>query len=139
MNQTDSPNRIENSGKTQPLTVAIVDDDPRVRELLKDEIQDEGHHVLSFKSAETFLENSSLESIDLVLLDLMMPGMNGLECLQQLHHRQACHDKLPRIVVVSALSDPSKQRQVLEAGAESYVIKPDLFERLPTLLNGSTP
>ena len=139
MNQTDSPNRIENSGKTQTLTVAIVDDDPRVRELLKEEIQDEGHHVLIFESAETFLDSSSLESIDLVLLDLMMPGMNGLECLQQLHHRQACHDKLPRIVVVSALSDPSKQRQVLEAGAESYVIKPDLFERLPSLLNGSTP
>ena len=118
--------------------MAIVDDDPRVRELLKEEIQDEGHHVLSFESAETFLDNSSLESIDLILLDLMMPGMNGQECLQQLH-RQACHDKLPRIVVVSALSDPSKQRQVLEAGAESYVIKPDLFEKLPTLLNGSTP
>ena len=138
MNQTDSPNRIENSGKTQALTMAIVDDDPRVRELLKEEIQDEGHHVLSYESAESFLGNSSLESIDLVLLDLMMPGMNGLECLQQLH-RQACHDKLPRVVVVSALSDPSKQRQVLEAGAESYVIKPDLFERLPTLLNGASP
>ncbi len=138
MNQTDAPNRIEISCKTHPLTVAIVDDDPRVRELLKEEIQDEGHQVLSFESAETFLDNSSLENIDLVLLDLMMPGMNGLECLQQLH-RQACHDKLPRIVVVTALSDPSKQCQVLEAGAESYVIKPDLFERLPTLLNGSTP
>ena len=138
MNQTDASNRIELSGKTHPLTVAIVDDDPRVRELLKEEIQDEGHHVLSFESAETFLDNTSMESIDLVLLDLMMPGMNGLECLQQLH-RQACHDRLPRIVVVSALNDPSTQRQVLEAGAESYVIKPDLFEKLPTLLNGSTP
>ena len=137
MNQTDSPNHIEKSGKTQPLTVAIVDDDPRVRELLKEEIQDEGHHVLSFESAESFLDNSFLESLDLVLLDLMMPGMNGLECLQQLH-QQACHHKLPRIVVVSALSDPIKQRQVLEAGAESYVIKPDLFERLPTLLNGAS-
>ena len=138
MNPTDTTNRIELSGKGHPLTVAIVDDDPRVRELLKEEIQDEGHHVLSFESAETFLDNSSLESIDLGLLDLMMPVMNRLECLQQLH-RQACHDKLPRIVVVSALSDPSKQRQVLEAGAESYVIKPDLFERLPTLLNGASP
>ncbi|KZR62777.1 MULTISPECIES: response regulator [Prochlorococcus] len=139
MNPTDAPNRIELSGKTHPLTMAIVDDDPRVRELLKEEIQDEGHHVLSFESAESFLDNSSLESIDLVLLDLMMPGMNGLECLQQLHHRQAFHHKLPRIVVVSALSDPIKHRQVLKAGAESYVIKPDLFERLPALLNGASP
>ena len=138
MHQADSHNHIEKSGETQPLTVAIVDDDPRVRELLKEEIQDEGHHVLSFESAETFLDNSSLESIDLVLLDLMMPGMNGLECLQQLH-RQACNDNLPRIVVVSALSDSIMQRQVLEAGAESYVIKPDLFERLPTLLNRASP
>ena len=62
MNQTDSPNRIEISGKAQPLTVAIVDDDPRVRELLKEEIKDEGHHVLSCESAESFLGNSSLES-----------------------------------------------------------------------------
>ena len=79
MNPTDAPNRIELSGKTHLPTMAIVDDDPRVRELLKEEIQDEGHHVLSFESAETFLDNSALESIHLVLLDLMMPGMNGLE------------------------------------------------------------
>ena len=78
MNQTDFPNRIEISVKTQPITLAIVDDDPRFRELHKEEIQDEGHNVLSFESAKNFLEKSSLERIDLVLLGLMMPGINGL-------------------------------------------------------------
>ena len=129
------PNSEESPVKRAPLTVAIVDDDPRLRQLLKEEIQDEGHCVLSFESAETFLDTASLESIDLVLLDLMMPGMDGLECLQQLQ-QQYDRENFPRVFVVSALSDPNKQRQVLEAGAEGYVIKPDLFEKLPTLLNG---
>ena len=138
MNQQMQPNSTEsavnNSPITSELTVAVVDDDPRVRQLLKEEIQDEGHCVLIFESAESFLDTAPMEEIDLVLLDLMMPGMDGLECLQLLQQRSA-HHSLPRIVVVSALSDPSKQRQVLDAGAESYVIKPDLFERLPTLLS----
>ena len=57
------------------LVVAIVEDDPRIQQLLLAEIQDEGHNGVIFNSAEDFLENSSAQSFDLVLLDLMLPGI----------------------------------------------------------------
>ena len=66
-------------------TIAVVEDNPRIRELLEEEILDEGHQVLTFSSAEEFL--AALESkpaIDLVLLDLMLPGMDGVSCLERI-------------------------------------------------------
>ena len=65
------------------LVVAIVEDDPRIQQLLLAEIQDEGHNGVIFNSAEDFLENSSAQSFDLVLLDLMLPGIDGLACLKK--------------------------------------------------------
>lgn len=121
-----------------PLTVAVVDDDPKIRQLLQEEIEYEGHHVLSFESAEAFLDDFQKQKVDLVLLDLMMPGMDGLQCLQKLHS-QPISGSLPRVIVVSALNDSNKQSEVFKAGADGYVVKPDIFEKLPSLLSGSNP
>ena len=60
---------------TGALAVAIVEDDPRIQQLLLAEIKDEGHNGVIFNSAEEFLNNSSAQPFDLVLLDLMLPGM----------------------------------------------------------------
>ena len=65
---------------TGSLVVAIVEDDPRIQQLLLAEIEDEGHNGVIFNSAEDFLENSSVQPSDLVLLDLMLPGIDGLAC-----------------------------------------------------------
>ena len=54
---------------TGALVVSIVEDDPRIQQLLLAEIQDEGNNGVIFNSAEDFLENSSLQQFDLVLLD----------------------------------------------------------------------
>ena len=54
---------------TGALVVAIVEDDPRIQQLLLAKIQDEGHNGVIFNSAEDFLENSSVHQFDLVLLD----------------------------------------------------------------------
>ena len=115
-------------------TIAVVEDNPRIRELLKEEILDEGHQVLTFSSAEDFL--AALESqlaIDLLLLDLMLPGMDGLSCLERIQtSKQAEHNF--RVVIVTALNDGEKRRQAMALGAEEYILKPDLFMRLPEIL-----
>ncbi|MAR06485.1 MAG: hypothetical protein CL862_05235 [Cyanobium sp. NAT70] len=118
------------------LLIAVVEDNPRIRQLLEEEILDEGHRMLSFPTAEEFLATFDQQAIDLVLLDLMLPGMDGLSCLQQLTERQSTNCK-PRVVIVTALNDDEKRQQALAAGAEDYVLKPDLFLRLPEILNSS--
>ena len=121
---------------TGALAVAIVEDDPRIQQLLLAEIQDEGHNGVIFNSAEEFLNNSSAQPFDLVLLDLMLPGIDGLDCLKQIQNN-AVHASPPRVVIVTALNDAEKKQQALSNGAEDYVLKPDLFERLPELLHPS--
>ena len=119
------------------LSVAVVEDNPHIRQLLQDEIHDEGHRMIGFSSAEDFLATYGEESIDLILLDLMLPGMDGLSCLQQLKINQS-QDGCPRVVIVTALDDAEKRRIALDNGAEEYILKPDLFLRLPDLLQSET-
>ena len=115
------------------LRVALVEDDPRIQQLIRAEISDEGHECDSFGCAEDFLASVSSDRFDLVLLDLMLPGMDGLTCLKQLQLKAAPKPAL-RVVIVTALNDADKQREALSYGAEAYVLKPDLFEQLPQLL-----
>ena len=114
------------------LLITIVEDNPLIRQLMAEEIEDEGHRVRSFSSAEDFLAVASNLRTDLILLDLMLPGMDGLACLRELQRTpsQTSH----RVVVVTALNDPATRQQALNLGAEDYILKPDLFERLPQLL-----
>ena len=115
----------------------MVEDNPHIRQLLQDEIHDEGHRMIGFSSAEDFLAAYGDEPIDLILLDLMLPGMDGLSCLQQLKINQS-QDGCPRVVIVTALDDAEKRRIALDNGAEEYILKPDLFLRLPDLLQTET-
>ena len=119
------------------LSVAVVEDNPHIRQLLQDEIHDEGHRMIGFSSAEDFLATYGEEPIDLILLDLMLPGMDGLSCLQQLKINQS-QDGCPRVVILTALDDAEKRRIALDNGAEEYILKPDLFLRLPDLLQSET-
>jgi DNA-binding response OmpR family regulator len=123
---------------TGALSVAIVEDDPRIQQLLLAEIQDEGHNGVVYGSAEDFLDNASAQQFDLVLLDLMLPGIDGLTCLKRLQQNDAFTSP-PRVVIVTALNDAEKKQEALSNGAEDYVLKPDLFERLPDLLHPPQP
>ena len=74
----------------------------------------------------------------------MLPGIDGLACLQRIQDK-AVLAAPPRVVIVTALNDAGKRAEALNNGAEDYVLKPDLFERLPELLrphnwaNGQQP
>ena len=112
--------------------ISLIEDDPRIRQLIEAEIADEGHHVRSFSSAEDFLKVAATLHSDLVLLDLMLPGMDGLTCLEELQRIPS--EKPHHVVVVTALNDAATRQQAISLGAIDYILKPDLFERLPLLL-----
>ncbi len=118
------------STNNQSLLVAVVEDNPRISQLIKQEIKDEGHRSIGFTTAEEFLRDTENQKVDLVLLDLMLPGMDGLRCLKQLHQRIV----MPRVIIVTAVNDNEKRSQALANGAEDYILKPNLFEILPSLL-----
>ena len=117
---------------SEGLIIAVVEDDPRIEELIHEEICDEGHCCRGFSTAEAFLNDVEQLNPDLVLLDLMLPGMDGLNCLRtfrQMPGFQQCP-----VVIVTALNDSAKRRESRELGAIDYILKPDLFDQLPQLL-----
>ena len=111
--------------------VAYVDDDPRLRSLMTEELLDEGVKPLVCSTGQELLDLLENEQVDLILLDLMMPVMDGMTCLRHLKHRNL---NVP-VLVVTAFNDESKRQESLESGATDYILKPDLFERLPELLD----
>ena len=116
---------------SERLRVAVVDDDPRIRALLDDELSDEGFPPRLCTSGVELLELIDRQPIDLILLDLMMPGMDGFQCLQQLKTRRFSG----AVVIVTSINDDAKRREAYESGANDYVVKPYLFDSLPGLID----
>lgn len=117
-----------------PLVIAIVDDDPEVRDALCDLLLVEGLECRAFESAEAFLGAYSAGVFASVITDLRMAGMSGLKLLASL---KAADPSLP-VIVVTSFADPQIQQQALERGASAVLIKPvrdvDLLGRLSGLL-----
>ena len=101
--------------------MSVVDDDESVRESLDGLIRSVGFTVKVFASAEEFLNSDHLRDIDCLLLDVRMPGMNGIE----LHrHLMASHYEIPVIFITAHGSEEGVRSQALKNGAVDYLIKP---------------
>ncbi|WP_339450718.1 EAL domain-containing response regulator [Pseudomonas sp. JAI120] len=121
---------------SQPATLLIVDDEPQVRKLLETLLQHEGYQTLSASSGEEALQLVAKQPPDLILLDIMMPGMDGYEVASQLKG-DAATASIP-IIMLSALSESSARVSGLETGAEEFISKPvervELWLRVRNLL-----
>lgn len=125
---------------SQPATLLIVDDEPQVRKLLETLLQHEGYQTLTAGSGEEALQLVAQQPPDLILLDIMMPGMDGYEVASQLKGDEVTAG-IP-IIMLSALSEPSARVNGLEAGAEEFITKPvervELWLRVRNLLRLKT-
>ncbi|WP_456025368.1 EAL domain-containing response regulator [Pseudomonas capeferrum] len=121
---------------SQPATLLIVDDEPHVRKLLETLLQHEGYQTLSAGSGEEALQLVAQQPPDLILLDIMMPGMDGYEVASHLKGDEATAS-IP-IIMLSALSEPSARVTGLQTGAEEFISKPvervELWLRVRNLL-----
>jgi len=101
--------------------ISIVDDDESVRESLEGLMKSMGFATNTFASAEAFLNSDHLSDTDCLILDVRMPGMDGIE----LHrHLLASHPEMPVIFITAHGSDEEMRSSALANGAVDYLIKP---------------
>lgn len=106
--------------------ILVIDDDPAVTSLLKRGFSYEGFSVETAESGQQGLALARERPPDLVILDIMMPKLNGLEVLQRLRNSETP----PPVLFLTAKDAPSDEILGLEAGADDYVVKPFRFEVL---------
>ena len=112
-------------GERRPR-VLVVEDDPAMARALRDGFEYEGYAVRVAADGETGLELAREPGLDLIVLDVMLPRMSGLEICQRL---RAARDDVP-IILLTARSQESDKVQGLRLGADDYVTKPFGFGEL---------
>jgi DNA-binding response OmpR family regulator len=113
------------------VRVLIVEDEPALREGLSDLLRGEGYEVEAVGDGEAALERGSDPTVDLLVLDLMLPRMNGVEVCRRLREIRA---GLPILMLTARASEDDKVVG-LEAGADDYVTKPFSIRELVARVN----
>jgi DNA-binding response OmpR family regulator len=118
--------------------VLLIEDDARIRRVLRLALQDEGYDVTEAADGEQGLEELARDEPDVVLLDLMLPGMDGFSVCRRIRH-----DSRVPVIMVTARADSHDVVAGLEAGADDYVTKPlvakELSARIRALLRRVEP
>ena len=104
------------------MKILIVDDEAPIRELLKYNLEKEGFSTLQAENAAQAVGFSKLELPDLILLDLMLPDLSGLEVCKILK-KDKVTEKIP-IIMVTAKTEDEDVVAGLELGADDYITKP---------------
>ena len=117
-------------------TIVIVEDDESIREMLRYYFRSVGYHVESYESVEAYFEAEREQVPSLFILDIMLPGMDGLEILRRIRSDPALKD-VPTLMLTARTSEMDKVKG-LESGADDYVVKPfgimELQARVKALL-----
>ncbi|PNU05592.1 response regulator [Novosphingobium guangzhouense] len=115
-------------------TVAIIEDDPGIRSLVVKLLEREGFDVLAFESSAGLHASGVIDRLDCLILDLMLPGEDGLMICRALREQSP---RLP-ILIVTAKDDPVDRIVGLEMGADDYLAKPfnsrELLARLRSII-----
>lgn len=104
----------------QKYKILVVDDDPCIRHLLRATLKGD-YQVQEAASGEEALKLAADGTFDLLLLDIMMPGLGGYKTCRRL---KSAPDRAPQIIMVSARSSSEEQIEAFSAGADDYLIKP---------------
>ena len=102
--------------------ILIADDEPDILEIVQYNLQNEGYDVATAKNGNEAIEQAKRFNPDLIILDIMMPGKNGIEVCNILRMQPAFNDTL--IIFLTALSDEGTEVKGLETGADDFITKP---------------
>jgi FixJ family two-component response regulator len=121
----------------QPKTISVVDDDERVLQSMESLLLSVGYEVRPHLSGEAFLSSGDLHAVDCLISDVGMPGMSGIELLDQVRHGRA---NLP-VILITGRREESLSELALRNGACHFFEKPldiaELIAAIQTVLDGS--
>jgi len=119
-------------------TILIVDDEPQIRRVLRTMLSSHGYSIVEARTGDEALEQIRREHIDLILLDVNLPGISGLEACAEIRRGS----DMPIIMLTVRNSERDKV-QALDAGADDYVVKPfgaeELMARVRAALRRAAP
>ncbi len=117
---------MDRTGRNETtMRILLVEDDSKVSSWLGSRFQSQKHHCVPVSSGEQALDTLSREAFDIVVLDRMLPGMDGIEVLEHLRGRPH-----PPVIILSTIDQASERVTGLRAGAEDYMGKPFDFHEL---------
>lgn len=103
----------------QEFTILIVDDEERIRRLLKMYLERESYQIDEADNGDEALEKALANDYDLIILDIMMPGIDGVEVCKQLREKKATP-----VIMLTAKGEEANRVQGFEVGADDYIVKP---------------
>ncbi|MBA3030609.1 MAG: response regulator [Desulfobacteraceae bacterium] len=115
---------------TLAMNIMVVDDEPFIREVMSDFLCMHGYKVTSFGSGEDAVSGINGLGPDMILLDIWMPGMSGLETLEKIRK----DNNKVGVVMLSAFGDDETVEDAMNMGADFYLQKPIEFKRLLEIL-----
>ena len=114
-------------------SILIVDDEPGIRQSLKGALEDEGYQATAAESGETCLELLKKRPFDLVLLDIWLPGMDGLETLEKIKQSEDA----PEVIMISGHGTIETAVRATKLGAFDFLEKPLSLERTLILVKNA--
>ena len=112
------------------MKILVVDDEEQICELLDKFLSQEGYQVITAATGEEALEKLEEESPQLVLLDIRMPGMGGIECLRKIKEK----DEKIGVIMTTAVGDTDTIKEALSLGVNDYILKPIDLDYLGKLI-----
>ena len=113
------------------VRVLYVDDEDSLRFLVKEQLSVEGFDVTAAEDGPTALENLKKEEFDIVLLDILMPGMDGFAVLKEIRKNK----NHPRVIMLTGVSEISTAIESVKSGANDYITKPYDLTELVSCIN----
>ncbi|MDD4182380.1 MAG: response regulator [Candidatus Omnitrophica bacterium] len=104
----------------EKIKILVVDDEAPITRLLSKVLTEQGYTVLTATNAQEAFEITNGQEIDLVFIDLCMPGMNGIEAIKQIKKNNA----KARFVIITAFGDMASVKEATELGVFDYITKP---------------
>ena len=111
---------------TQKLKLLIVDDEDGLRSIMKDELTNRGYDVTDAEGGQAALDKLKSESFDVIILDVRMPDIDGLDVLRQLRQTNTTS----RVIMLTGVDELKIAKDSLALGADDFMTKPFQFQNL---------
>lgn len=108
------------------MQILLIEDDRRISSFVVKGLEEMGHQVILVESAEAAREWINADSLDIIVLDIMLPGIDGIQFTKMVRYRK---NHIP-ILILSALGEIEDKVEALESGADDYLVKPFSFKEL---------